>query len=452
MFVACLEILFLILALHDFSAALLVVLAELFVGSQGHLFDLKILSFTLSIRIAFWLITLGVFVIDLIKAWIETGNFPLKYFSRFKPLKHFLVLFLFIILGVVVALFYHNSLSNIFFDANAWLFFALLFPFYSVAENEGQREAFYKKVKFVFIAALLYVSFKTLFSLYVFTHALPFADWLYVWLRDTRVAEITRAGGGFYRIFFQSQIYAVFAFIIGTAYFFDELYFEKKIKKIWPFWVMMMLAAAVIVTSFSRSFWVALAVSLAVLFILFLRVGFNRRFFSTLVYVVSTFVCGVLLVAGITLFPYPQGGSFDLSLLSDRADFTQNDAAISSRYALLEQLKESICSSPLLGQGFGATVTYKSSDPRIVAQNPDGMYTTYAFEWGFLDIWLKIGFLGLLAYFLLLVNLLRKKYAIGMWLGRALSLSLLALMVINIFTPYLNHPLGIIWIILVSLF
>ncbi|MEI7451848.1 MAG: O-antigen ligase family protein [Candidatus Falkowbacteria bacterium] len=451
-FFGVIMVLFLILAIHDFETGLIVVLAELFVGSQGHLFDLNIIGFTFSIRIAFWLIILFVFSYRLVRDWIVGRKISLKYLERFKHLNFFLFLFLFILIGLLVALFNHNDLAKIFFDVNAWLFFALLFPFYSVNENCAERADFFKRVKIIFIAALIYLGFKTLTSLYIFTHALPFADFIYHWLRDTRVGEITQAGGGFYRIFFQSHIYAVFAIIIGAAHFFDELVGERRLKKIWPFWGLMVLATAMVVTSFSRSFWLGLAIGLLCLFILFLRAGFNKRFFMSLLYVGSSLVAGVLLVAMITLFPWPRGGSFDLSLLTDRADFNQGESAISSRYALLGVLKKEICSSPLLGRGFGATVTYKSSDPRILAQNPDGMYTTYAFEWGFLDIWLKIGFLGCLAYIILLANLIRKKFTTGVWFGRALSISLISLLVINIFTPYLNHPLGIIWIILVALF
>jgi len=443
---------FLALALYKFEYALLIILAEIFVGSKGYLFYFNFNGPVLSVRIAFWLIILSVFLYRFIGNWWRTGVSPLRYLSRFKPLKHFSFLFAFVIVGLLVAWFNHNELSNIFFDVNAWLFFALILPFYSMAENETMRCDFFDKVKFVFIAALIYLGFKTLFSLFVFTHTLPFAGFLYNWLRDTGVGEVTRVGGGFFRIFFQSHIYAVFAFIITSSYFFSELYFESKLKRIWPFWGLMVLSAAMVVASFSRSFWLGLAVALVGLFILFLRQGLNKRFFLTLAYTSSAFVVGTLLVALITIFPWPRPGFFSLSLLSDRVDLSKSEAAVSSRYALLAELKKEICSSPLLGRGLGATVTYKSNDPRLLQRSTDGLYTTYAFEWGFLDIWLKLGFIGLLAYLFLLYDIMRKKFSLGIWASRALRLTVVALIVVNIFTPYLNHPLGIIWIILLALF
>ena len=31
--------------------------------------------------------------------------------------------------------------------------------------------------------------------------------------------------------------------------------------------------------------------------------------------------------------------------------------------------------------GFGTSVTYETSDPRALETNPDGLFTTYSFEW-----------------------------------------------------------------------
>jgi UDP-N-acetylmuramoyl-L-alanyl-D-glutamate--2,6-diaminopimelate ligase len=48
---------------------------------------------------------------------------------------------------------------------------------------------------------------------------------------------------------------------------------------------------------------------------------------------------------------------------------------------LLPILFDGVKRHPVLGSGFGATVTYKSSDPRVVAAT-GGVYTNYAFEPG----------------------------------------------------------------------
>jgi O-antigen ligase len=98
--------------------------------------------------------------------------------------------------------------------------------------------------------------------------------------------------------------------------------------------------------------------------------------------------------------------------------------------------------TPLLGSGFGTTVTYMSSDPRIVSTT-GGTYTTAAFEWNYHDILVKMGLLGLLAYGYLL-------YAIFLVLWRSdererrwLVPAFFALLMLNVVSPFLNHPLGI---------
>src|SRR5690606_26879171 len=61
---------------------------------------------------------------------------------------------------------------------------------------------------------------------------------------------------------------------------------------------------------------------------------------------------------------------------------------------------------PILGSGYGTTVTYETSDPRLLS-TIGSSYTTYAFEWGYHDIWLKIGVVGASVYAWFLYSLLR---------------------------------------------
>ena len=133
--------------------------------------------------------------------------------------------------------------------------------------------------------------------------------------------------------------------------------------------------------------------------------------------------------------------------LFDRANIT-TEAAAYSRWNLLPVITKQIMISPIIGQGFGATVTYQSADPRVLAKDPSGTYETYAFEWGWLDLWLKLGLWGMLIYLAWLLavirDLLKTKKIEATWL----ALSLVALMVVHFFTPYLNHPLGLIIMII----
>lgn len=187
---------------------------------------------------------------------------------------------------------------------------------------------------------------------------------------------------------------------------------------------------------------------------------------------------GGLIIAGVFVFllinvpPVKDQGQNFGSLFSSRVSAV--DAAGSSRINLLQPLKEGISVRPIMGSGFGSTITYHSADPRILEQTAgaSGEYTTYAFEWSYLDMWLKFGFIGVLVYLCLLVTLLmllwRKisyltsyvlrltsqkeisdiRYQTSIYVG--MFLSLVSLMVINVFTPFLNHPLGIGLVILAT--
>jgi hypothetical protein len=120
------------------------------------------------------------------------------------------------------------------------------------------------------------------------------------------------------------------------------------------------------------------------------------------------------------------------------------DAAAESRWNLLPVLMKKIGQTPILGSGFGATVTYKTEDPRILAQNPSGLYTTYAFEWGWLEHWIKFGILGIPVMLWLLLSVAWRTWKTDgeWWIRAGFVSSLAALGVIHVFTPYLNHPLG----------
>jgi O-antigen ligase len=140
-------------------------------------------------------------------------------------------------------------------------------------------------------------------------------------------------------------------------------------------------------------------------------------------------------------FPHVEVGSLK-TLFGSRGSTT--DAAAESRWNLLPVLVSKIKERPMLGSGFGATVTYPSKDPRILAQNPDGMYTTSAFEWGWLDHWIKFGILGIPFMAWLLVSIAMRIWKLDeeKWLRAGFVASIVGMAALHVFTPYLNHPLG----------
>jgi hypothetical protein len=430
----------LILTLYRLDCGVLLLLLELFVGSKGYLFYFEFQGVQVSLRLILWLIIMAVWLVSFASRWLKGRQFPWPQAKKFPFLLAFGLLGFFVIFGLVNGWWRGHDFSNLFFDFNGWLYFALLLPFYEVFAVSPHKLDNWRKLEQIFIIAIFWLSIKTLVLLYFFTHNIPsLLPDIYRWVRTSGVGEITPAPGGFFRIFFQSHI-----FLLLAAPF---LAWRLRLEKSWFLWLLLVLSWAGIIVSMSRSFWLAFVAALGLLLIvIWAREGFKYFAINAVKYLVIA-ALALALVWGVARFPVPPvSGTFDLSLFADRANLTQSESAISSRWALLEALKEKLYQSPILGSGFGTLVTYRSSDPRVAETTADQMYTTYAFEWGWLDVWLKLGLFGLLAYGYLFFLLIKKSWKTNI----ALALSLVALVVTNIFTPYTNHPLGITWVMLAA--
>jgi hypothetical protein len=457
-------ILTLILSVINIKYGVWIVLLELFIGSKGYLLHLDVDSVKISLRLGLWLVVLaawtGYFLFSLRKKEnrsiflsgriLKTANFP-----------YFILLFFFILWGVVGGFMNNNSFENIFFDANGWLFFALIFPFFEAFFNPAlSGENPLLPIMRIFTAASAWLCFKTFLLLFFFTHgfaeigALPafFYDELYHWVRDTGVGEITQIPGGFVRIFLQSQIFVLSAFFFWLAF---TNHFWPEIKKSWKFITGITAAGALlsgtVLASFSRSFWVGAVFVFILYAVVSLKKYGGKNFFSVLAVLTVSLVCSLGLIVATLKFPFPAPNQIALAgALAERAGNLSGEAAISSRSALLPKLTEKIGESPVLGKGFGTLISYKTSDPRILENNPGGNYATYAFEWGWLDIWLKIGIFGILAYLLLIGKITAAGLKKNTWLALGFSSGLLLITIVSIFSPYTNHPLGIGFLLLAA--
>ena len=448
----------LILSLENIKYGLYFVIAELIIGSQGHLFSVNFSGINLSIRIGIFLVIMSVWLLNLIK------NRDISFLKN-KFFKYYAVFFVFLVWGFVNAILNKNSFSNIFFDINGYFYFAYIFPFFSYLNS---FKDIYNVLK-VSLASLVMSSLKVVFLLYVFSHEILVVNsTLYKWVRDTRIGEITKMQGDFYRIFFQSQIYNAIAFfaiiiIILGSYLLSQKQKQINKQQINSFIFSVLMLSSVLL-SLSRSFWVGCFVGAVFLLGLFLFF-YKKRIFSIknlfyLFYAVS--ISTFILVSLVIKIPFPQKSTTNLDILKNRAAtiIVNGEAAVSSRWNLLPPLLKEIQNKPLLGHGFGKTITYTSSDPRILnsTAGQSGKYTTYAFEWGYLDMWLKLGIIGVFPYIVLLLVLLFKGLQNAIKSIKVLNdvddnidnlvllglfLGFIVLIVTNIFTPYLNHPLGI---------
>ena len=427
-------LIFTYLSLRSYALGVLIALTELFIGSQGHILSLASYGLPVSLRIALFVILA---IIGVWRIFNDDRGFNYKDVSiKHWPIWLWLGL---VILSVCLGFLRGYQLPSIFFDANNYLFLLFILPLAIAIKDE----TFTSKIVQVFIWSVVYLAAKTLLLEYLFTHG-DYEKWLpdiYTWLRDARIAEITFTSTGAYRIFMQSQIFLLPAWwLLVWSSRVDSL------RHIWRKAGVAGLIASGILISFSRSFWLGWLISAVAYGVWTLWQGEWRVLLRTAMFGTVSVITGIVFIWVSIQIPIPSAGRGSLDLAS-RLDMS-NEAAASSRWNMLQPLWHAIVQSPVVGHGFGSSVTYISDDPRVRAVSPDGTYTTTNFEWGYLDQWLDLGLLGValiigiggyLVYYLVALD--ASKYL-------PLALGLVAIYGVHIGTPYLNHPLGLIYVLL----
>lgn len=445
----------LVYAMHKkIEYGLYIALFEILIGSQGYLFYITLGEFKLSLRLGIFAVFFVYYLFSIIK------NKRLS-FLNYELRNNYILFAAMLLIGIVTGYLNGNSFGNIFLDVNGYFYFAYIIPAIDLLKTKEH----YNELKRIFVSGVSVAIIHSLSLLYVFSHMIvPWMRPLYKWTRDHRLGEIVRPfiGNDFHRIFFQHQIFSVFAFLMVVAVLFLSKNTTLKERKYQGLFFFASLNLCVILLSFSRSYWVALAITCLLLgiYIVYVYRLNLRQYLKITGYSIGIAILSVVLLTIVINIPIPPRGSFidSSDLFKNRLNFT-DEAAVSSRWSQLPFLKEAVSEHPIIGSGFGTTVTYKSQDPRILNEtNPEGWYTTYAFEWGYLDIFLKIGIIGIAVYGILLYTIAKQlfyayivqpvstiKYEL---LG--IVLAYVCLLGIHMFTPYINHPLGISFIIYTS--
>ena len=424
------------LSIWKLELGLLVAFTELMVGSHGHLFSFDSFS-----------IRMGIFVAVMLAWVVRVALKKSQYRYDDARLYPWLLLGLAVVVGGVIGWARGNDLMNVFNDMNAYFYALYLLPMLSVNWVATKR----RQLLQVLSAGVTWLIVETLALLYVFSHASEgLEEVLYTFFRDARIAELTRVSGDIFRVFLQSQFWVIVGLFVLVSL--CVLLWQRKQDR-WLVYLGLVGSMATIVISMSRSFWLGVFIGiLAALAFLFNKKKFKfipawKSFVGRIMIVCSAAIVSIVLLFGIVAFPFPDnlgGGGFG-SLLADRAT-ELDEAAARSRWNLVEPMMLQIKKLPFTGSGFGTVIEYESEDPRMVATG--GTAETYAFEWGWLDVWLKMGFLGILAFVWLFVFYVlslwnsAKKGDAG-WLMVAFLRSVVALFVLHVFTPFLNHPIGL---------
>ncbi len=435
---------FLILALRRLDLAFLVMTGELVVGSQGHLLDLSFHGLVLSLRMAFFVVLFCVWLARRIQA----KDLPFRTSPFFGSTMAFLAV---VVLGIAIGLVRGNNVQDVYLDANAFLFLVLA-PL--IMEQVKDRRQISRVIQ-VIMAGMVFLALQSLVLLAVFSHGSTYLPEIYRWVRDSRLYEINRIASNFFRIFSQAQFFSLPALLLLLVASMSGGFPAKNTTR----FLLGLATLVVVLVSFSRSFWLALVLA-GVIAVPWAakRLGCSwKRFARISAAGVTLVVLALLVISFAANFPYlwnRPGGQHTLALLEERTTDTQ-EAAAGSRYALFGPLTRAALRHPVLGSGFGTAVTYATKDPHFV-DVAGGVRTTYAFEWGYLDLWLKTGILGLGVVILFLVAVVRTLFAAwksspaDRWLLAWMLLSVLVLVVTHALTPYLNHPIGLFLLLLAA--
>lgn len=406
-------------------------LAEIFWGSLGHSFN----YYFISTRLLIFLLVIFIFL------YKNINNLKnLKLFKDRILFRIFFILCLTVAGDIIWGYYQTIDLKKVFLDANAYFYILYLPVWYQVYERKYLAEIFE-----ILKAAAIVIALKTLWLLNIFSQAYEWLNinYIYKWVRDSRTGEITPFPNSFFRIFMQSQFYLILAWFLMITKQFDN--FKNKQYISWS-----SLLAAALLVSLSRSFW--LGCFLGLLFILINIFVYQRIIFRWSIFL------KLIIIAFLAIFLVEL--SYNLPIYRSINIFTQrstdsSEAAFSSRSQLLMPLWQNILKQPLWGYGFAKEITYQSNDPRIKNDNnPSGWYTTYAFEWGWLDQWLKGGAILISIFIIWIYHLYRRIYTYVKkepLMAISFLATLTSLIIIHVFTPYLNHPLGLSFLLLTSI-
>lgn len=462
----------------DIGGAIL--LSELIIGSKGYLFSIDSWDSRFPIRMAIFAVCMfawGIFVCrDIFAARQKKQPLQLLSITRSRFLWWYVAMGGIIVYGFIAGNIFGYPFGTIVRDGNAWLFFLAAPALYDAFRNRGSIQF----LTAVIAAGVSAQTIKVLLTFYIMGHQgftnVILTPWYY-WIRNTGVGEITSLPTMMTRVFFQSQIFALASFASIGA--FALVYFMRQCegrrdtvraaisKGLKEYrWVMIFQSVlfASLIVSFSRSIWVAVVVAAMALLSWAVMQRISREaFFGFLAMMSASAVVGFLLLVAISGIPFPAtSGVFDLRSVQERVSDVEDEAAAASRWQLLPVLVTTIRQNPISGYGFGKTVTYESKDPRITQGDTSARYTTFAFEWGYLDIWIKLGIIGIGVYVAFLLSIIMYGFLLSrqfqnqkrFWesaLSLSISMGLIALAVTHVFTPYLNHPLGIGIIIIASI-
>lgn len=402
---------FLFLALFRQEFAWIVLISELLLDGNGHFFSF--------LGIALRSVMIGLFLI----VWFGTHIVRRTDLRQFAPQRRYAVplilIFASAIAGCAVGI-ARNHPHAALEDLAPFLFLFLIFP---AKEFFILTFASTKKNFRGFIAGSFCFSVGTLllFSSGFAKLQGPY----YHWFRDIAGGKITDMGFNLFRIVLPEHILLIFFLPMLIAEI--ALSSQRFLR-----WLVVQFAGLTLMLNISRTYILASATAIGTLFFFLPK----KHWFA----VTLSSIAGFAILFPVLCRMASRGQISGFELYASRfagIAHSSTEESAATRSELLRPIMAKIRAHPIFGSGFGSSITY-------VDQKTREEKTTRQFDWGYLEIWVKMGTVGLLSAFALITVLMRdaiKQKNAGIATGLA------SIVIATVTMPALFHVFGIFYLI-----
>ncbi len=424
--VLALAVLLVILYFKNPAWAGMLLLGELFLGGDGHLFELG--------GVALRTILVGLFFILWLGEVIWRKKSPDFLVLKKNCFAYFLLAVGFFLLWAIInGIWRGHSFSAVAQDALPFVFLVLIFPARNVMRSIAGRPAWRLTVVFLLGAAVFAIFNFALFA----GHFSEIHGEYYRWYREVMAGKITDLGTGFFRVAEPVHLLVVPLVLIIASFLMGK---SRR-----GFWWLLGAGMAILALNLSRGYFLALLAG-------FLVLKWQHHWLKWLKVSVASLVLLILLFSGFHLLA--SGGVsvgwelFGFRLMSVAEPKIESSSAI--RLMILPEIWKMIKAHPWAENGLGASVSFFNSltNQQEVTRN---------FDWGYLELWAEWGIFGALAFLALvgwlgyqLFRLIRSKNGEKQGLFVGTLAGLVGLAVINLTAPAFSHQLGILYLVFVS--
>lgn len=407
------------------NIAWLIIVGEIILGGGGGYFQVL----NISLRTLLLLSSISIYALQNIRL----KNKNLKIFSLQSSI--LIILLLWACISSIIGYFNNHNLHLIYSDLIPYFYLLYLFPLRELIRNENFKQTALS----MFYATIVGNTIFILFTFFGFSFGwFELQDAFYHWYRDVALGKITAISTGFFRLTLDEHL-----MLIPVALFFINKTIKDQLSKINYQIPLITYSLLLIVLSINITRIYLVALFIGYLFI-FTKQNWKKWFeyglLTGAIFLIS--FCSLNIIA-------TRGESLGFELLGLRLGSVvapQIEESSMSRILLLKPIWEKIKTSPVLGEGLGATISAYSP---IFKET----ITTSHFDWGWLEIIVELGVIGLFIWLLFLTSYILKlitKYKIKNTEVKISFLSILiALLIINTTSPALFHSLGIIFIVFI---